>query len=43
MALSKLCPERLPAISWIQLKTSGDPVSKLQVDLWLYYFIENVC
>ena len=28
MALSKLCPERLPAISWIQLKTSGDPVFK---------------
>ena len=29
MALSKLCPEKLPAISWIQLKTR---FSKLQVD-----------
>ena len=27
-ALSKLCPERLPAMSWIRLKTSGNPVFK---------------
>ena len=27
-ALSKLCPERLPAMSWTQLKTSGNPVFK---------------
>ena len=27
-ALSKLCPERLPAMSWIRRKTSGNPVFK---------------
>ena len=29
MALSKLCPERLPPMGWTRLKASGNPVFKL--------------
>ena len=32
-ALSKLCPERLPAMSWIRLRLQETRFSKLQVDI----------
>ena len=46
MALSKLCPERLPAMSWTRLKASGNPVFNYQVDIKkteLYNIINTCC